>query len=102
MHQLELGITRPYENVCGFDSRSIAIDCLIKGLKVSLAANKDMLVLMDIVVVDLPDAWGMILSTKRRALIGGQLQMDLSHATILKPDGTPFVLYREPQLSRHI
>ena len=28
--------------------------------------------------------------------------MDLSHAIILEHDGTPFVLYREPQLSSHV
>jgi hypothetical protein len=52
--------------------------------------------LMDIVVIDMPDVWGIILSRKWSANFGGNLQMDLSYATILTPDGKPFILYREP------
>jgi hypothetical protein len=38
------------------DSREIKVCCLIKDLKVSLAAYSDISVLMDVVVIDLPDA----------------------------------------------
>lgn len=41
MNQLEMEITRPYKNVCGFDSKSIAVFGLMKNVKVPLAANKD-------------------------------------------------------------
>lgn len=73
VHQLELDITRPYKNVCGFDSRSIPTCGLIKDLKVSLASNKEISVLMNIVVIDVLDAWGMLPSRKWSSLIGGQL-----------------------------
>lgn len=55
MHQLELDVTRPYRNVCGFDSRSILVHWLIKDLNVNLVVNKDISVLMDIIVIDIHD-----------------------------------------------
>jgi hypothetical protein len=51
---------------------------------------------MDVVVIDVPDAWGMLLSRKWAATLGGSLQMDLSYATIPTPDGDFVTLYREP------
>lgn len=50
---MELEITRPYKNVCGFGSRLIPVYGLIKDLKVSLAANKDISVLMDLLVKEM-------------------------------------------------
>ena len=55
MHYLALDITRPYKNVCGFDSRSIPIYGIIKYLKDFMATNKDIFVLMNVVVIDVPD-----------------------------------------------
>jgi hypothetical protein len=82
MNQLGLKITRPYRNVCGIDSRAIPVCGLIKDLKVSLATYPDISLLMDVVVIDVPDAWGMLLSRKWATTLGGSLQMDLSYATI--------------------
>lgn len=102
LRQLEIDITRECKNLGGFDSKSIPIYGFIKDVKISLAAKKDISILMDIVVIDVPNAWGMLLSRKWFASIGGQLQMDLSYATIPTIDGTPFVLYREPQMPDHV
>jgi hypothetical protein len=41
----------------------------------------DVLVMTD-VVIDIPNSWGMLLSRKFTAHLGGSLQMDLSYATI--------------------
>ena len=43
---------------------------------------------MDIIVVDVPDAWGMLLSRKTGADLGGNIQMDLTYATIPTLEGT--------------
>jgi hypothetical protein len=51
---------------------------------------------MDVVVIDVLDAWGMLLSRKWVATLGGSLQMDLSYATIPTLDGDFVTLYREP------
>jgi len=54
--QLGMHITRPYKNVCGFDSKSTPVNGFIKDVKVSLVANKDIFVSMDIVIIDEPNA----------------------------------------------
>ena len=93
--QLNLNITRKYKNVCCFDSKTVEVEDLIKDLKVSLAMNKDVSLLMDVVVIDIPDVWGMLLSRKWGAIVGGQLQMDLSYATFPAPAGDMVTLYKE-------
>jgi hypothetical protein len=60
---------------------------LIKGLQVHLVAFPDIMIEMDIVAIDVPDAWGMLLSRKTTADLGGNLQMDLTYATIPTPNG---------------
>jgi hypothetical protein len=56
-------------------------------------------VVMDIVVVDVPPKFGMLLSRSWIKILGGTLQMDLSYATILAFRGEHRRLYREAQLS---
>jgi hypothetical protein len=57
---------------------------------------------MDIVVIDVPDAWGMLLSRKTTADLGGNLQMDLTYATIPTPNGSMFRLNRELERKYHV
>jgi hypothetical protein len=92
MEQLNLRISRPYHNICAMDSKTIEVHGLIKGLQVHLAAFPDIMFEMDIVVIDAPDAWGMLLNRKAAADLGGNLQMDLSYATLPTPDGNTFKL----------
>jgi hypothetical protein len=86
--------------VSGVDSKPIMICGLIKDLRVSLSAFPSISVVMDVVVIDIPDAWGMLLSREWVATLGGILHMDLSYATIPHPEGGFVTLYREP-FSRH-
>jgi hypothetical protein len=95
MNQLGLNITRPYRNLTGINSRAIHVCGLIKDLKVSLATYLDISLLMDVVVIDVLDAWGMLFSRKLVATLGGSLQMDLSYATIPNHEGGFVTLYRE-------
>ena len=78
MKEMGLEITRPYGNVCGIDSRSVQAYGLIKNLKAGLFAFPDLNTMMDVVVIDLPPVYGMLLSRKRAAGLGGYLMMDLS------------------------
>jgi len=64
MNQLGLKITRPYRNVRGINSRAILVCGLIKDLKVNLDTYPNISLLMDVVVIDVPDALGMLLSRK--------------------------------------
>lgn len=57
MKQLNLEVTRNCKNLCGFDSKSVEVEGHIKDLKVSLAMNKDISLLMDVVVIIIPDVW---------------------------------------------
>lgn len=41
MNQLELQITRPYRNACGFESKSILVHGLIKDVKVAYIVDLD-------------------------------------------------------------
>jgi ribonuclease HI len=84
------------------DSKTIEVHGLIKGLQVHLAVFLDIMFEMDIVVIDVSDAWGMLLNRKVVADLGGNLQMDLSYATIPTPDGNTFKLTREVFRRYHI
>jgi len=102
MRQLGLSITRPYKRVCVFNSKLVEVEGIIKDLKISLDGNLDISLLMDVIIVDILDVWGMLLSRKLGAIIVGNAQMDLSYATIPQSDGTPFILYREPTYLAHV
>jgi ribonuclease HI len=56
-------------------------------------------VVMDIMVVDVPPKFGMLLSRSWIKRLGGTLQMDLTYATIPMFEGEHRRLYREAQLA---
>jgi hypothetical protein len=102
MEQLNLRISRPYHNICALDSQTIEVFGLIKGLQVYLKAFPDITIEMDIVVIDVPDVWGMLINRKSAADLGGSIQMDLSYATLPTPNGGTFRLDREPYHKNHV
>jgi ribonuclease HI len=102
MEQLNLRISRPYHNICALDSQTIEVFGLIKGLQVYLTVCPDIMIEMDIVVIDAPDVWGMLLNRKAAADLGGSLQMDLSYSTLPTPDGGTFKLTREVYRKYHV
>jgi ribonuclease HI len=102
MEQLNLRISRPYHNICALDSQTIEVFGLIKGLQVYLKAFPSIMIEMDIVVIDVPDLWGMLLNRKSAADLGGNIQMDLSYATLPTPDGGTFRLDREVCRKVHV
>jgi hypothetical protein len=101
MEQLNLRISRPYHSICAMDSKMIKVHGLIKNLQVHLAAFPDILIEMTIMVIDVPDAWGILLSRKTTADLGGNIQMALTYATIPTPDGAMFRLNRELERRYH-
>jgi hypothetical protein len=80
-------MARPYRT-CAMDSREIKVHGLIKDLQVIFAAYPEISILLDIVVVDLPNAWGMLLSRKWATNLGGTIQLDFSIGTIPTVDNT--------------
>ena len=50
---------------------------------------------MDVVVIDVLHNWGMLLSRKWAATLGGYIQMDWKYATIPTLEKTRVILHRE-------
>jgi hypothetical protein len=83
-----LKVTRPYRNVCGFESKAISTHGVIENIKVQLKKFPEKIVRIDIIVVDVPDVWGLLLSRNFGAMIGGSLEMDLTFLRLPLKDGT--------------
>lgn len=82
MEKLGLEITRKYHDLYSFDSSRVRCIGLIKDLVVSLDQIPMKNILMDVVVVDIPPRFGMLLSRSWGAKLQGTLQLDFSYATI--------------------
>jgi hypothetical protein len=82
MKQLGLKTTQPYGNVCGIDSRKVKVLGVCEDVDIFLIDFPHIIILMDIVVIDIPDAWGMLLSRSWSTTLGGFLSMDITHAHI--------------------
>jgi hypothetical protein len=82
MEKLGLDITRPYKDLYSFDSSKGKSIGLIKYLCVTLAQIPARSLVMDIVVVDIPPKYGMLLSCSWGDKLQGTLQMDMTYATI--------------------
>ena len=94
MEKLNLDITRPYKDLFSFDSSQVKCLGLIKDLCITLVQYPAKRILMDIVVVDIPPKYGMLLSRSWGAKLQGSLQLDMSYATI-SVFGQPKKMYRE-------
>ena len=99
LKEMGLEITRPYGNVCGIDSRGVQAYRLIKNSKSNLFPCPDLNTMMDVVVIDLPPVYGMLLSRKWVVGLGGYLMMDLSYPCIPNSDGNLVRVCREPILT---
>ena len=62
MKQLSLKTTHPYGNFCGIDSKKVKVYGRIEDLEVYLEYFPRIGLIMNLVVIDVPDAWGMLLS----------------------------------------
>jgi hypothetical protein len=99
MEKLGLEITRPYKDLYSFDSRKVKCLGMIKYLVVNLAQIHVKSILMDVVVVDVPAKYGMLLSRSWGAKLGGSVQLDMTYATIPILGGQFTRLYRETRLA---
>jgi hypothetical protein len=99
MEELGLEITKSYHDLYSFDSRKVKCLGVIKDLVVSLFQLPMKSMIMDIVVVDVPPMFRMLLSRSWIKRLGGTLQMDLTYSTIPLFGGEHRRLYREAQLA---
>ena len=82
MDNMGLEVTIPYKNLFSFDSSKFKCLGLIKYLVISFAQIPTKTLVMDVVVADIPLKFGMLLSRSWEAKLKGDLQMDMSYATI--------------------
>lgn len=99
MDELRLEITKTYHDLYSLDSRKVNCLGFIKDMVVNLFQFPMKSILMDIVVVDVPPKFGMLLSRSWIKRLGRTFQMDLSYATILVLGGKHRRLYMESQLA---
>ena len=78
------------------DSREVLVIGTINALPYKIATYLDPKLTMTILVVDIPPRYGMLLSRKCRATMGGSLQCDLSFATF-HVDNKAIKVIREPR-----
>jgi len=95
MEQLGLKTTHPYGNVCSIDSKRVKVYGIIEDVEVYLHDFPHISIIMNIVFIDVLDAWGMLLSRGWVVALGGFLSMDLTHAHIPMGDGTFEILYSD-------
>ena len=88
--------------MCAMDSREVEVHGIILGLQLKLAAYPKITFQMDILVIDVPDAWGMLLSRKWGATLEGSIQMDLSYVTISFSENAFVQLHREKEKKFHV
>ena len=81
MESLCLKVDTKQGRCCAMDSREVSIIGTINALPYELVAYTDANLTMTILVVDIPPRYGMLLSRKWSATMGGSLQCDLSFAT---------------------
>jgi hypothetical protein len=96
---LGLEITRPYQDLYSFDSRKVKCEGMIKYLVFTLSQLPAKSIMMDVVVVDVPINYGMLLSRSWEGKLGGSMQMDMTYAIVLVFGGDQRRLYRETKFS---
>ena len=84
------------------DSREIDVVGIILNFPVKLVAYPDIGVTMNIVVIDVPDRWGILLSKKWAASLGGSIQMHWTYAMIPASEDAHVKLYREKERKYHV
>ena len=97
-----LEVTRPYGNFCGIDSKSVQAYGLIKNLKSDLFAFPDLNTMTDVVVIDLPPVYGMLLSRKWVVGLGGYLMMDLSYTCKPNSNENLIIICMEPFIDGYL
>jgi hypothetical protein len=102
MHQLGLKVTHPYMNICGFESKAIPTHGVVENVEIFLKECLEKVIHIDIVIVDVPYVWGMLLSRKFASLLGGTLEMDLSFIELPLKNGIIDRLVNEQVTETHV
>lgn len=96
MKDLDLKVDNTQGRCCAMDKREVAIIATINALPYRLSTYPEKELTMSVLVVDIPPQYGMLLSRKWSATMGGSLQCDLSHA-MFQIDNKVVKINREPK-----
>ena len=102
MEQLELRPSWKFNNVCGMESRPIKSKGVIENLNMKLAAYPEIQINMNVLVLDIPDTWGILLPREWATKLGGSIWMDLSYVTIPIGENTSYKLMNENPMTEHV
>jgi hypothetical protein len=94
--------TKKEDHVCGIDARKVEVFRVCEDVEVFLIDFPHISLLMDILVIDVPDAWGMLLSRTWSSTLGVFLSMSLTHAYIPMGDGTYEILHNREKNNKHV
>ena len=75
---------------------------IILGFQVRLAKYTDIHLNMDILIIDVLDKWGMLLSRKWAIDLGGSVQMDWTYATVPLSEDTMVKLHSEKENKHNV
>jgi hypothetical protein len=75
---------------------------VVENVEVHLKEYPENIFHVDIMVVDVPDVWGMLLSRKFGAMLGGALEMDLTFLQLPLKNGTVGHLLNVPITRDHL
>lgn len=95
MKELGLSVTTVYGKCYAMDNREVPIIGTMKDVEVKIAAFPEATYKMDVIVTDTKPHYGMLLSRQWAAAVWGNVQLDLSYATI-PIGGNQVKLHREP------
>ena len=84
------------------DSWEVQVCEVIKGLELHLQEYRNWVLTMDVVFVDFPSKWGMLLSQEWGTDTGGSIQMDCSYVNIPIAPRYKLRLYREKKMLHNI
>jgi hypothetical protein len=101
MKQLGLWKTFPYGNVCVIDSIKVKVYDLIEDVEVYLQDFPHIDLTMNIILIDVPNDLGMLLSRIWSYTLWGFLSMDLTHVHIFMVDETFEILYSQNVVKNH-
>ncbi|KAH9311631.1 hypothetical protein KI387_026666, partial [Taxus chinensis] len=82
MNELNIKVIAAYGKCTIMDSREVPILGCVKGFLVQLAAYLGKNSKLNVVIVDFPAKWGMLLSRKWDVSVGGNVQMEMYFSTI--------------------
>jgi hypothetical protein len=82
MEKLGLNTTQLYENLFGINSNKVKVYVPCENVEVFLFDFLHISLCMNILVIDVSDPWGIILSRIWYASLGGFLNTDLTHTHI--------------------